>query len=64
MFEMEKKILIEKLAHLSNFMHFIASDITAVNFLLSHGLHNPFMIISLSLHMCTHLGPKKGPGGL
>ena len=47
------------MAHLGNIMHFIASDITAVNLFLSYDLHNPFVIVSINLHMCTHFGSKR-----
>ena len=36
--DVEKNIGQKIVAHLRNFMQFIASDITAVNFLLSHGM--------------------------
>lgn len=51
-------------AHLRKSTKFIASDIIAVNLLLSHGLCNTFLIVSRNLHMGIHFGFKRGLGGL
>lgn len=60
----EKNVGIKIVARLRNFMQFIASDITAVNFLLSYGLHNPSLIVSINLHVCICFGSKRGLGGI
>lgn len=55
----ERNIGRKTMACLKNFMQFIASNITAVNLLLSHGLHNLFVMVSINLHMCIHFGSKR-----
>lgn len=60
----EKNVGRKLVAPLRNVMQFIASDITAVDFLSSYGLHNPSMIVSINLFVCIHFGSKRGLGGI
>lgn len=56
----EKNIGRKVVAHLRKPLQFIASDMRAVNHLLSHGLHNTFLIVSINLGVGIHFGSKRG----